>query len=273
MGKQFLNMNSKTIYSILIVCCIIGFWIYENYYTPAIYSDPEASKNLTVLPDYIIPESTTGEIIKHQHYWLSYNDSYEQAEWVAYELAKSHLTSDDRVRPFFIEDPKVKSKSADWRNYKGSGYDRGHLCPAGDRRFSDYAFKETFYTSNITPQKRDFNSGIWNNLEMKARSWCKRYERLYIITGGILEEGLPAIGEEDVAVPKSFFKIVARGSEEKLKILAFLIPHSATTESLENYLVPVNTIEELSGINFFEKVPDQFENAIEQNVDISGWKF
>ena len=121
-----------------------------------------------------MPSSTTGAIVVHDHYMLSYDEPYEQAEWVAYLLKKSHLTYDDRKRPYFIEDPKVRTKSADWRNYKGSGYDRGHLCPAGDRRFSGYAYNETFYTSNISPQNREFNAGIWNKLENKIRQWVKK---------------------------------------------------------------------------------------------------
>ena len=135
---------------------------------------------------------------------------YEQAEWVAYVLDKSHLTYDDRKRPYFIEDPFVSSKSADWRNYKGSGYDRGHLVPAGDRRFSLQAYNETFYTSNISPQNREFNAGIWNDLEQQTRRWAKQYGTLYVFTGGVLKKGLEEIGEEGVDVPDHFYKIIAR---------------------------------------------------------------
>ena len=89
-----------------------------------------------------------------------------------------------------MEDPKVPSHSADWRNYRGSGFDRGHLCPAGDRRYSESAYNQTFYTSNISPQDPEFNAGIWNDLEQQVRRWCKRYGPLTVITGGVLEPGL-----------------------------------------------------------------------------------
>ena len=273
MIKRRLRINNKTIYSLLIVLCIIGFWIFENFYTPSngIGTIPEGE--LTVIPEYFVPGSTTGDVVKHQHYWLSYNETYEQAEWVAYKLDRSHLTYDDRERPYFVEDPKVKSKSADWKNYKNSGYDRGHLCPAGDRRFSEFAFKETFYTSNITPQKSEFNAGIWNRLEKKVRLWSKRYDHLYVITGGILEKGLPGIGEEDVSVPRTFYKIVARGRADDLKILAFLIPHKETTNKLDNYIVNVDSIEQLSGIDFFQQLPDKYEEELESRVVKRNWKF
>ncbi len=204
---------------------------------------------------------------------LSYNEPYEQAEWVFYKLQKDHLTYDDRERPHFIEDPKVKTKSADWRNYRGSGYDRGHLCPAGDRRFSEYAYNETFYTSNIVPQDRDFNAGIWNRLEQQVRSWCKKYGELTIITGGILEEGLEEIGQEDVDVPKAFYKIVVRENNHASKIVAFIIPHRESTLPLNAFLVPIDEIERRTGIDFFEKKPSTWQETFETEVKSKGWKF
>ena len=134
------------------------------------------------------------------YYALSYRPEYEQAEWVAYWLLPQHLTQDDRQRPYFEIDEKVPGNSAHWRNYKGSGYDRGHLCPAGDRRFSEQAYNETFFTSNVSPQDREFNAGIWNRLEQQVRRWCKRYGDLYIVTGGVLQPQLDEIGDEVVVV-------------------------------------------------------------------------
>ena len=121
-------MRNRTKYAILLALCVIGFWLFENLYTPATYSNTDGSITDLVESNFL-PSSTTGEIIKHNYYTFSYSEPHEQPEWVAYTLKKEHLTYDDRERPYFIEDPKVKSKSADWRNYRGSGYDRGHLCP------------------------------------------------------------------------------------------------------------------------------------------------
>ena len=128
--------KDRVIYTAIFLICVIGFWVFENFYTPETYSSNEDNHLRTEIPSFCLPSSTTGAIVSHDHFILSYNEPYEQAEWVAYTLKKSHLTYDNRERPYYIEDPKVKTKSADWRNYKGSGYDRGHLCPAGDRRFS-----------------------------------------------------------------------------------------------------------------------------------------
>lgn len=261
------------IYTALLLLCVVGFWLFENFYTPATYSVSNANSNKTEIPEMFIPSSTTGVVVNHQHFTLSYNEPYEQAEWVAYMLKNEHLTYEDRKRPYFIEDPKVKTKSADWRNYKGSGFDRGHLCPAGDRRFSEQAYNETFYTSNISPQDRDFNAGVWNRLELHIRQWAKKYESLFVVTGGVLEDDLQEIGEEDVDVPKYYYKIVAKGDTDELDIIGFLLVGEESTKALEQFAVPVDRIEQMTGIDFFKNLPDSREAELESKVEKGNWKF
>lgn len=265
--------KNKAIYTGLLLICLIGFWLFENFYTTDTYLTSEGRLPKTDIPKVFMPSSTTAEIVEHEHFTLSYNEPYEQAEWVAYLLKRDHLTNDDRRRPYFIEDPQVKSKSADWRNYKGSGYDRGHLCPAGDRRFSKQAYNETFYTSNISPQDKDFNAGVWNRLELQIRQWTKKYGTLFVVTGGVLEKGLKEIGEEDVAVPKYFYKIVARGDANNLKIIGFLMLGKESTKPLQQFTVSVDRIEEITGIDFFEKLDDELEAKLERDVQRSAWTF
>lgn len=266
-------MKNKTIYSLLMVACLVGFWLFENFYTPDTYTAPEGEERIRTIALDFLPSSTTGEIIQHNYFTLSYSEKHEQAEWVAYQLDRNQLTYDDRIRPYFIEDPKVSTKSADYKNYKGSGYDRGHLCPAGDRRFSEYAYNETFYTSNISPQNREFNAGIWNELEKKIRYWTKKYGVVYVITAGVLEAGLKTIGEEDVSVPDYFYKIVARKEGNEIKAIAFLFQNRARNSSLKNHVVTIDELELKTGIDFFEKLPDTIENKLESTVTLENWKF
>jgi len=256
--------NRKAAYAILSLLIAIGFYYYQNKFE-------NQNPSISIEGFNYLPSSTTGQIIQHKNYTLSYNELYEQAEWVAYELNRSHLTYDDRRRPYFINDPKVITGSANYKNYKRSGYDRGHLCPAGDRRFSKEAYDETFYTSNITPQKNDFNAGVWNRLEMKTRYWTKKYGQLYIITGGILSKDLKSIGYEDVAIPKQFYKIIL--DYKNSKAIAFLLPHKQSTKSLQNFVVSIDKIEQLTNIDFFPSLPDELENKLESSTKISNWKF
>lgn len=267
------GQQNKLIYTILLVFFIILFWAIDNFYKPGLQSTVKDTAARTEFPVDLRPTATSGDIVEHRHYILSYSERYEQAEWVAYVLKKDHLTYDDRERPYFIEDPKVTTKSADWRNYKKSGFDRGHLCPAGDRRFSEFAYDETFYTSNISPMKSDFNAGVWNRLEMRIRKWGKEYSKLYVITGGILQEDLPTIGEEDVAVPRAFYKIVARGEPSNMEVGAFLIPHSESQQSLSAFLISIDELELQTGIDFFSALPDDYEERLEATVKKAAWNF
>lgn len=223
--------------------------------------------------DYFLPKSTTGEVVVHQFYTLSYREQDEQAEWVAYELKKNQLSHTNFKRPYFIEDPMVESGSANWKNYIRSGYDRGHLCPAGDRRFSLDAFNETFYTSNITPQRNDFNAGIWNRLEQKTRYWAAKYDGVYVVTGGVLSGNLEHIGKEDVSVPKYFYKILLDQTNGKYKTIAFLLPHQETEVPLYKFVVSIDEIEKKTGIDFFPKLPDAVENTLEKSTSYKEWAF
>jgi len=198
-----------------------------------------------------LPTSTTKQIVKHRYYTLSYNEKFEQAEWVAYELKKEYLKNGDYKRPYFIEDPKVTTGSADWRNYKNSGYDKGHLCPAGDMEFNKDAYNDTFYTSNISPQKHDFNSGIWNRLEQKTRYWAEKYKDIYVVTGGVLKDSDKKIGTEKVAVPKYFYKIILTKSGKEHKAIAFLVPNKDSDRPIYDFVVPIETLEKMTGIDFF----------------------
>lgn len=219
-----------------------------------------------------LPSSTTNQVVKHKYYSLSYNETFEQAEWVAYEL-KGIKAYHDYDRPFFIEDEKVKTGSADWRNYKRSGYDKGHLCPAGDMKFSKEAYDETFLTSNISPQKHNFNDGIWNTLEQKVRYWAVKYDGIYVVTGGVLNGYLKTIGEEDVAVPEYFYKVLLDTSRDEYKMIGFLVPAVDSKKPLYEFVVPVDEIEKMTGIDFYPSLNDKIENSLEKSSDYKSWSF
>lgn len=263
--------NKIVIYPLLIL--LISLIIYLFYPTPS--KDENEPNNIQVSESTFnyLPTSTTNQIISHDYYTLSYNEKYEQAEWVAYELKKEHLTKTNRKRPYFIQDRKVTSKSAHYKNFKNTGYSKGHLCPAGDRKFSEAAFNETFLTSNISPQNLKFNAGVWNRLEQKTRYWASKERKLYVVTGGILNENLPTIGTEKVAVPKFFYKILFDNTEPEIKVIAFLIPHQESKKPLYEFVVSIDWIEQLTGLDFFPALPDTIENNLEKNSNYKNWSF
>ncbi len=223
--------------------------------------------------EFYLPTSTTGQIIHHEGYSLSYSEPHEQAEWVAYELKKSQLSNSNFKRPYFEVDKAVETGAADWRNYKNSDYDRGHLCPAGDRKYSKTAHDETFLTSNISPQDHDFNSGIWNTLEQKTRYWASKYDGVFVVTGGVLKGKMKTIGDERVSVPNQFYKIIMDANQGKVKMIAFLMPNKDSNEPLYNFVVSVDSIETLTGIDFFPEMDDAIETTLEAQSDYKDWSF
>lgn len=261
-----------TVIAIALLVVVYGFNFYldKEEEHKIIKQGVEVKENTNA---FFLPTSTTGEVVHHEGYSLSYSEKYEQAEWVAYELKKAHLSSTNFKRPYFEIDNAVRTKAAHWRNYKQSGYDRGHLCPAGDRKYSKEAHDETFLTSNISPQTHDFNSGIWNSLEQKVRFWADKYDGLYIVTGGVLQGDLVTIGEEKVGVPNYFYKVVLDYNNGKPKAIAFLMEHKKSNKPLYNYVVSIDTIEDITGIDFFSNLNDDVEDRIESSENYKNWIF
>ncbi|MFD2909818.1 DNA/RNA non-specific endonuclease [Flavobacterium ardleyense] len=218
-----------------------------------------------------MPTSTTGAVYERDSYTFSYSEEHEQSEWVAYSLDASDCKYTNYQRPYFVQDPLVETNSADWKNYKNSGYDKGHLCPAGDRKASLNSYKETFYTSNISPQLHDFNSGVWNRLEEKTRYWAEKYDGIYVITGGVLRDDLKTIGREGVAVPKYFYKILL--TQDRSRMIGFLVPHKNSNKPLYEFVTSVDAIEKMTGIDFFPNLQDAIENELEKSTDYKKWSF
>jgi endonuclease G len=268
-------MSNKTKYSILTALVLIVSYGVNNYLDTQekVETVTNGATVKTNTNQYFLPTSTTGQIVHHSGYSLSYSEPHEQAEWVAYELKKSHLSNSDYKRPYFEVDNAVKTGAAHWRNYKNSGYDRGHLCPAGDRKYSKEAHDETFLTSNISPQNHDFNAGIWNRLEQKTRYWASKYDGVFVVSGGVLEYGLKTIGEEEVSIPNQFYKVLIDNNNGNTKVIAFLLPHMESDQPLYKFVTSVDHIERLTGIDFFSELDDTIEDKLEASSSYKGWSF
>ena len=132
--------------------------------------------------------------VVHAHFALGYAEAHEQAAWVAYELTPGEIGVNLAREGNFREDPLVRTGSASLNDYRRSGYDRGHLAPVGDMNFDSVAMEESFYMSNISPQKRAFNGGIWSRLENQVRNWATEKGGLYVVTGPVLGQAKRSIG-------------------------------------------------------------------------------
>jgi endonuclease G len=213
-----------------------------------------------------------GETVKHTYYTLSYNESKEQANWVYYHLTAAEVNGKASRTDDFRPDPEVKKGSVSLADYRGSGYDRGHLCPAAAMRLNHRSMSETFYLSNMSPQKPVFNRGIWKRLEAQVRSWALMDGDIYVVSGPIFKNNLGFIGPDRITVPGFYYKVVydPHGAP---KMIAFILPNEKGTKTLPEYVVSVDMVEAMTGINFFPELPDSVENRLEAAVNPGAWSF
>ena len=199
------------------------------------------------------------------------NEGHEQANWVAYELTVSETGGKFKRTNKFIEDPLVSTGSATSKDYKKSGYDQGHLAPAADMAWSEITMKESFYFSNMSPQEPSFNRGIWKKLEEYVRYWACDNETIYVVTGPVLTEGLPSIGPNKVSVPEYYYKVILDYTLPEIKGIGFIMPNAGSKESLKTYAVTIDSVEKVTGIDFFYRLPDDQEGIIESIFDAGAW--
>ena len=213
------------------------------------------------------------QIVHHSNYTLNYSEQHEQAKWVAYTLTSSQVYGTvDRTNDFRT-DPKVKTGSASLPDYKGSGYDRGHLAPAGDMKSTYTAMSESFYMSNMSPQVPGFNREIWKKLEGTVRNWAVANEKVYITTGAVLTASYPTIGINKVSIPEFYYKVVLDYEQPEIKGIGFILPNQKSDKSLQSYAVSIDEVERFTGIDFFHSLPDNIEEKIESDAAVNKWSF
>lgn len=226
----------------------------------------------TPTSDRMIPAIKQGEtIVNHNSFSLLYSENDEQPVWVAYMLTRQRSNGDVPRTNNFREDDAIITGSAELADYRGSGYTRGHLVPAGDMKWNYEAMDETFLLSNMSPQLADFNDGIWNRAEQQVRTWSRRYDTIFVVTGPILNDpDLEQIGPNCVTVPKRFYKAVYAPAIHQT--IAFVIPHQESNAPLSSFAISVDELESITGLDFFPQLPDDEEESMESDLCTTCWK-
>lgn len=241
-------------------------------------NQPNVTQNLTedtVIQKVEIPAEISGrkeQIICHTGYTVSYNSDWKIPNWVAYELTKEEVGGAVERYDIFMPDPEVPSdESATTYDYKGTGWDRGHMAPAGDMKWSEQAMKESFYLSNICPQNKRLNSGIWKDLEEQVRELARQKGKIYVVCGPIVSQRPKTIGNNNVAVPDAFFKVLLQYENGNWSAIAFMCPNQSGRKPLSTYAMSVEEIQKIADIDFFPALPDSIEQKAESEVDFSKW--
>ena len=265
------RINRKAIGWVLLLLLLV--LIYTCYHQRAAIRNPESGPGNTALNALQLPAyKPSDQLIEHKGYTLSFSPQHQQAAWVAYVLRGYQLQAphEDRTDNF-MTDPLARPHSADDADYTNSGFDRGHLAAAEDMSWSVQSMKESFYYTNISPQAPAFNRGVWKRLEELVRYWGEAYDSVYVITGPVLYNGLPAIGHDKVSVPQTFYKAVLVYNAAAVQGIGFVLRHEASTATLKTFAVSIDNVEKLTGLDFFPKLPDDVEEKIERDYNENNW--
>lgn len=225
--------------------------------------------------DYVeFPDISPDEnIIYHAGFTVSYNSSTLIPKWVAYELTADEVAGENPRSGSFGMDPDFSGRQAMREDYSYSGWDKGHMAPAADMKWSSQAMYESFYLTNICPQDHTLNEKDWQSLEKKVRGWATEFGQVYVICGPIVGQNkFGTIGGNNVVVPDAFFKAVMVPFEDTYKTIAFVMFNEPEHHSLREYAMSVNELEELIGMDFFPILSDKDEEAIESEKDFKAWK-
>jgi len=225
------------------------------------------------IKDLELPKTNFGgQVVHYKGFSLEYAEKYEQPYWVAYYLSAERLAAENTSRKDkFKEDPNIVTGSAELSDYKNSGYDRGHLAPSADMKWDAQAMDECFYMSNMSPQNKNFNQKIWKYLEEYVRDRAVTDKLLYIVTGPILEDGLPTIGDNVVAIPKYYYKALLDYTGEEVKAIAFIMPNQSSGKKIEPFALTIDELETRTAIDFFPGLPDSLEIELESTLDKNLW--
>jgi endonuclease G len=253
--------NTKPVFTILVV---LAFFVSYGFF----YKTTNSTNPLPLET----PRLQAGEsYVHHLAYGFVYDETHEQAKWIAYCLTKKEASGTIERSDNFEEDPLVSSGTATDGDYAKSGYDRGHLAPAADMRWSVKTMEESFYYSNMSPQDPGFNRGIWKRLEEQVRDWAWENEVIYVVTGPVLTSNLPNIGSNGVSVPSYYYKVILDYSQPSVKAIAFLLPNQSSSAGIQSFIVSINEVEKLTGIDFFPTLPDQQEEQLENQKCEACW--
>lgn len=226
--------------------------------TPPVVEKPSLPGGLE-LP--ALGERDTAIYNEEGRYTFLYKPSCKISQWVAYKLTLSDVTGSADRSDAFRPDPRLEVygwPSAMNADYKGSGYDRGHLLPSADRKCSETANRATFLYSNMAPQQPKLNRGAWKTLEEKLRGLTEDYDTLYIVVGTVLNGRWQTIGD-GVAVPELFFKAVALRKADDFDGVAYVMPNDAGqlgARKYDDFEVTVDSVERLTGLNLFPQIPE-----------------
>ena len=232
---------------------------------PEMFSDP--------MTYVILPSNTPVQVKDYTGFTVNFNKDNHTPNYVAWELTKSETSGSANRNDYdFWQDNDLEGCPTRDYAYSTSGYERGHMCPAADQKWSAQAMRDCMVMSNMCPQLPDINGKAWATLESKERDWAKRDGAIWIIAGPIYDDSdQQRIGFSQVRVPSAFFKVFLYNKGDESRSIAFVYPNALAPGNMSEYAMSVDDLEKELGYDFFPALPDEIENKIEATYDFNLW--
>jgi len=213
--------------------------------------------------DYSPVGASCDSLLQNTYYQICYSKNHKQAQWTGHWLTVESVNGPASRTNNFRPDTRV-SDPVMQNDYSKTGFDRGHLVPAGDMKLNKQAMSETFFMTNMSPQRPRFNQGIWAQLENGVRDMVRKMGRAYVVTAPILKANLPRI-RSGVSIPERYYKIAYFPDAGIMR--AYLIENdNQNGVSYTHFQVSVDQIETETGLDFFSQLPDSIEDTLESEL-------
>ncbi|KMW58149.1 DNA/RNA endonuclease G [Candidatus Rhodobacter oscarellae] len=203
------------------------------------------------------------QLLFNREYVIGYSYLFRQPRWSLQLINPANQVANVDREDTFRADLRIPDQfQSELDDYKGSGFDRGHLVPSADHRSTELKNSETFLLSNMAPQAPKFNRQIWRILEGHVRDLSEKYVEVYAMSGPYFKVGeqikvIGKTGEGQVVVPHGFFKsILAESVKGKMDLWSFMLPNEGSDKPLKDFLVSTREVEMWTGLPLWERLRD-----------------
>lgn len=263
------SMWIAAVWLIVILGCILfaarqfGYCSTEN--------NPTGQDRHNGLDKVVTSPSADEVLIEYKGMNVSFNPWLHIPNWVAWELTRNEANGTEPRAERFACDESVAGCPSP-KDYLRSGYDRGHMAPAADMKWDAEAMEQSFFMTNICPQAKSLNTGSWKKLEDKCRTWAEIDSAITIVCGPIITDNLNKhIGDSKVAVPQRFFKVIISPYANPPRGIGFIMPNGKAKGGIQACAVTIDSVEAVTGHDFFSALPDDIENDIESQCKFHYW--
>ncbi len=248
--------------------CFLLYRVIVNNNTPHLVPMSEGARDSLMTVG--VPRGMSDTLVRYEAFDVHFNSERGIANCALYELVNNELYGTVERGNEFMADPGVKGCPLP-EDYAGSGFDRGHLVPAGDLKWNGTAMLQSFLMTNVGPMHKALNEGGWAKLEEKVREWTARDSALLVFTGPVVSDGDTTLASGRVKVPSAYYKVIMAPCVRPMRVIAFIYPNGHSGGRLQQYAVSVDEVERRTGLDFFPTLPPEEQQRLESPVNLDAW--